>query len=69
MQKPNILKATRELGAPVLISFPKLYFGQIAAVSCKSDYLTSRLATFFFTTQLQVQVFQIYIAKIHGDKV
>ena len=30
--------------------------------------ITSRLATFFFTTQLQVQVFQIYIAKIHGDK-
>ena len=31
-----------------LISFLKLYFGQIAAVSCKSDYLTSRFATFFF---------------------
>ena len=32
----------------LLISFLKLYFGQIAAVPCKSDYLTSRLATFFF---------------------
>ena len=32
----------------LLISFLKLYFAQIAAVSCKSDYLTSRLATFFF---------------------
>ena len=62
--------AHQEVICDLLISFLKLYFGQIATVSCKSDYLTSRLATFFFTTQLQVQLFQIYIiAKIHGDKV
>ena len=38
----------QEVICDLLISFLKLYFGQIAAVSCKSDYLTSRLATFFF---------------------
>ena len=59
----------QEVICDLLISFLKLYFGQIAAASRKSDYLTSTLATFFFTTQLQVQVFQIYIAKIHVDKV
>ena len=40
--------AHQEVICDLLISFLKLYFGQIAAVSCKSDYLTSRLATFFF---------------------
>ena len=38
----------QEVICDLLISFLKLYFGQIAAVSYKSDYLTSRLATFFF---------------------
>ena len=38
----------QEVIGDLLISFLKLYFGQIAAVSCKSDYLTSRLPTFFF---------------------
>ena len=38
----------QEVICDLLISFLKFYFGQIAAVSCKSDYLTSRLATFFF---------------------
>ena len=38
----------QEVICDLLISFLKLYFGQIAAISCKSDYLTSRLATFFF---------------------
>ena len=38
----------QEVICDLLISFLKLKFGQIAAVSCKSDYLTGRLATFFF---------------------
>ena len=38
----------QEVICDLLISFLKLYFRQIAAVFCKSDYWTSRLATFFF---------------------
>ena len=38
----------QEVICGLLISFLKLYFGQIAVVSCKSDYLTSKLATFLF---------------------
>ena len=38
----------QEVICDLLISFLKLYFGQIAVVSCKSDYLTSKLATFLF---------------------
>ena len=52
----------QEVICDLLISFLKLHFGQIAAVSCKSDYLTSRLATFFFhNTAASASIPNIYI--------
>ena len=51
----------QEVICDLLISFLKLYFGQIAAVSCKPDYLTSRLATFFFhNTAASASISNIY---------
>ena len=55
-----VVACHQEVICDLLISFLKLYFGQIAAVSCKSDNLTGRLATFFHNTAASAIIPNIY---------